>query len=74
MVEEMMVSRTWDCLSVPVHKNGLYTNQFTSKDSVVDAFSTASVSFCPGLIDVVQSPVPPKSDWFKQLGTDAARF
>jgi hypothetical protein len=43
---EVLVFITWACLSVPVHKNGLFTQLFSRQTILFEICSAASLSFC----------------------------
>lgn len=64
---ELLVSQVWACLSVPIHKNPLFGQVFTSKEVVFHTCEAASFSFCPGLLETWQSPNPPPVSFFSQL-------
>lgn len=66
---ELLVSQVWACLSVPIHKNPLFGQVFTSKEVVFDSCEAASFSFCPGLLETWQSPNPPPAGFFQQLSS-----
>lgn len=68
---EIVVFITWACLSVPVHKNGLFTQIFCNEAVLSEICSAASLTFCPGLFDAIQAAVPPAVSFFRNLPSDS---
>lgn len=66
----LVISMVWACLQVPGVQNKLFKELFFNLDVVADLASAASLTFCPGLLDVLQSAAPPTVDWFKRLPAD----
>ena len=64
---EVVVCITWACLSVPVHKNGLFTQVFCYEAVLSEICSAASHSFCPGLFDAIQAAGPPAVSFYQNL-------
>lgn len=62
-----VVAHTWKALGLPAKKSILHT-AFFDEEAVWDVATTANLTFCPGLMDVVQSPTPPDvQKFFKKL-------
>ncbi|KAG5750909.1 hypothetical protein H9Q70_006458 [Fusarium xylarioides] len=70
-IMEFMMILTWACLSeTPYYsKNLLFAMFFTSLQVMAEIAGEASLEFVPGLLDVVQSVVPPTIEFFKSLPT-----
>lgn len=68
---EVLVFITWACLSVPVHKNGLFTQLSSRQTILFEICSAASLSFCPGLFDTIQAADPPAVSFFRNLPSDS---
>ncbi len=68
---QLIVLVTWTCLvATPVYsKNALFATFFTSEEVLHSIASAASLTFCPGLFEVLQAATPPTVTWFKQLPT-----
>lgn len=66
---EILVMLIWACLCVPVYKNPLFTQFFFAEDFVSELCNAASLSFCPGLLQVIQASTPPAVSFFKNLPT-----
>lgn len=64
-----MIDRVWDCLSVPIVKNPLFTQTFPDLETLSDICFDAELSFPDTLLDAVQSDKPPTVDFFKALPT-----
>lgn len=65
---ELVVRLTWHCLSVPATgKNPLFSEAFFDDDILFDIASAASLSFCPGLSEVINASFPPTVAFFKRL-------
>lgn len=68
---EAMVTLIWACLLVPnVGKNSLFALLFFDKSVVFDIALSASLSFCPGLLEATQAAAPPTLSWWKSLPSD----
>ncbi|CAN9337257.1 unnamed protein product [Alternaria alternata] len=70
---ELLVALIWACLSVPVHKNGLFTTVLFTSTVIAEICSAASLSFCPGLLDAMQAAAPPTLSWWKSLPVNQPR-
>ncbi|CAN9350910.1 unnamed protein product [Alternaria alternata] len=70
---ELLVALIWACLSVPVHKNGVFTTVLFSSTVIAEICSAASLSFCPGLLDAMQAAAPPTLSWWKALPVNQPR-
>jgi hypothetical protein len=68
---QLVVLVTWNTLvSTPIsEKNGLFARFYTSQDVLEAIASAASITFCPGLFEVLQRVTPPTIEWFKKLPT-----
>lgn len=66
---ELLIAMVWRCLCVPIYKNPLFTQVFFDEDILWEICSQARLSFCPGLLDVVQAASPPRLSFFKKLPT-----
>lgn len=64
---EAVVWITWAFLSVPVYKHNLFTMVFTDLHILYEIAEAATLSFCPGLFDVIQAAAPPSLAFFKAL-------
>lgn len=67
---ELVIALVWACLLVPGGKNQLFVQLFFAVDVVSDLAAAASLSFCPGLLEVLNATSPPTVAWFKQLPDD----
>jgi hypothetical protein len=67
---QVIATLIWACLSVPTYKNGLFTSLFFDKTVIVEIMMSASLSFCPGLLDAIQATAPPTLSWWKSLPDD----
>jgi hypothetical protein len=65
----LVISLVWACLQVPGSQNDLF-QLFSNMDIVADLACAASLTFCPGLIEVLDAAAPPTVAWFKQLPSD----
>ena len=65
---------TWACLSESSSKQGRCTQLLSSEAALSQLCSAASLSFCPGLFDAVQSPDPPDVSFFESLPSNAVRI
>lgn len=70
---ENLVPLVWNCLSQPVHKNGLYKQLFFDKVVLSDVASAASLCFAPDLLETIQAREPPEVNFFKTLPSDARK-
>lgn len=63
-----VVAQTWKCLCVPTTmKQSIFRKVFFNEDVLFEIASSADIMFCPGLLDVVQSPTPPDISFFKNV-------
>lgn len=63
----LVVSLVWACLCVPVRMNTVFKEIFTSKIVLDEILAAASLSFCPGLFEILKATSPPTLQWFKSL-------
>lgn len=68
-VLELLTLVIWSCLCVTKYKSGAFSIYLTSEDVVSTLLVGASLSFAPGLLDVIQSATPPV-DFFRSLPTE----
>jgi hypothetical protein len=70
---ELLVLITWACLSIPVWKNGVFTQLLFSEAVSSEICCAASLSFAPGLFDAMQAASPPAVEFFRNLPSDRHR-
>lgn len=56
---EFVILTTWTCLLQPVMQNGLFKQFFFSQAVLSEIAQAASLTFCPGLFQVVNAAAPP---------------
>ena len=68
----LVLALTWKVLvETPFNrKSGYYARSFTSLAVVQEFAIAASLSFAPGLLEVMQASAPPTVKWFKNLPND----
>lgn len=64
---EVVVTLVWACLQVPGAQNYLFAQLFFALEVVSDIAAVTSLTFCPGLQEVLNAPSPPDVSWFKSL-------
>lgn len=64
---EEVLNQTWKCLEQPCHKNGLFTLLFPDIESLIDTTGLTTLSFAPGLLEVLTAPLPPTTTYYKDL-------
>ena len=66
---ELVMARTWKCLGeTPFRqKNVLFGRFFKSQADLEDLAVTSSLSFAPGLLDMMKSATPPTIESFRSL-------
>ena len=65
---EVIITLVWACLMVPTTRNNrLFALVFFDKSIVANVAASASLSFCPGLLEVIQAASPPTLSWWKAL-------
>ena len=67
LISKLMISLIWACLSVPVHKYGVFPEVLSTRSIVSDMASAASLSFCRGLFEAIQSSTPSSLEFFENL-------
>ncbi|RYO30883.1 hypothetical protein AA0111_g5329 [Alternaria arborescens] len=68
---EAIVALIWACLLVPAPgKNGLFADFFFDKAVLLNIAASASLSFCPGLLEAAQAATPPSLDFFRNTSSD----
>jgi len=68
---EVIITLIWACLLVPsAGNNRLFKALFFDKSVLVDIAASASLSFCPGLLEAIQATAPPTLSWWKSLPDD----
>ncbi|KAK4084475.1 uncharacterized protein Triagg1_955 [Trichoderma aggressivum f. europaeum] len=72
-IADVMRELVWDCLSVPVHKNGNFNLVFDSLEAFTTIFDDARLQFCPQLSTALLSSSPPTIDFFQELPTESHR-
>ncbi|OAL35812.1 hypothetical protein AYO20_04962 [Fonsecaea nubica] len=65
----LAVLLTWACLSSTAHPHPLFKKFLPSQSAIEILFSALSISFAPGLFEVLQASGPPTVEWFMQLPT-----
>lgn len=73
---QLVLSTTWTCLAdTPfTKKNPLFARFFTSQAALEEVASTASITFFPTLLEVLQSSTPPTIQVFKSLPQPTGRY
>ncbi|OAL22130.1 hsp72-like protein [Fonsecaea nubica] len=66
-VTSLVVLITWACVNVPTYINPRFIYILPSQPVVTTLFTTAGLTFCPGLFDVLQATSPPPVLWFKSI-------
>lgn len=68
---QLIVLLTWLCLNTNVKLvQEIFWKVLSSQVVLEQLASTVSITFAPGLLDVVQSISPPTIAWFKTLPTN----
>ena len=70
---ELVLFVTWACLSIRVHRNGIFKQLIPSQAILSEMCSAASLAFAPGLLEAVQSASPPAVSFFRNLPSDCSR-
>lgn len=77
-ISKLVLSAVWKCISdTPFEqKNILFGQVFTSEDDLSDIAASASLTFAPGLLRVLQSDSPPSAtmEFFKSLSAETSDF
>lgn len=66
---ELMISKTWAAIKTPKHTNGLFHQVISAQATLFGLIAIASLTYCPGLFEVIQCATPPSLDWFEALPT-----
>jgi hypothetical protein len=66
-VYALVLSLTWTALLLATKKNPLYPRFLFSKEVVEKLIFASSLTFAPGLLEVMKSSSPPSIDFFKSL-------
>lgn len=69
-IQTLILNLTWYCIDVAHWINPRFRAVFPSLDHLAAVFPTLGITFCDGLLDVVQSATPPSINWFFSLPTD----
>ena len=71
---QFVILITWKCLTdTPLkRKHTLFARFITSLSVLQGIATTASLTFAPGLLEVLQAAAPPTIEFFKRLPTDAS--
>jgi hypothetical protein len=69
-VVDLFIAACCAALHVSTYINPRFRYVLDSDSTVAALFSLAAFTFCPSLLDVVQSAAPPLLSWFKSLPTD----
>jgi hypothetical protein len=74
-VEVFMLSSAWQCLSdTPENQKNAYFDEFLSSETMLlDVFSSHPIEFAQGLEEVLQSEVPPTTQYFQTLSDVAIK-
>lgn len=64
---QLVIQLTWACLCVPTYKAGLFMQVLCSKTVITEILTAASLSFCPGLLEIVYASAPPIIEFFMGL-------
>jgi hypothetical protein len=72
---QFIMIATWTCLleTPNKNKNSLFVRFFQSREDVENILSTLSMSFAPGLFEVLVCTTPPLFDFFKTLPTPTTK-
>lgn len=67
---DLLVLKTWACINAPVkHINPLFHQILSSQAILSEIISAAGLTFCPGLLEVIQCITAPSLGWFEALPT-----
>jgi Pyruvate/2-oxoacid:ferredoxin oxidoreductase delta subunit len=69
VVVNIFIAACWACINVKSYINPRFRYVLDSPSTVAALFSLANITFCPGLLDVVQSVSAPPLSWFESLST-----
>ncbi|PSK34095.1 glucose-regulated [Elsinoe australis] len=72
-IKTRMLQSTWLCLDVDGWMNPHFRVIFPSLDHLAAVFTQFDITFCDGLMDVLQSPAPPTLKWLLSLPTEVPR-
>lgn len=65
---ELVILLAWKCLCVPATgKNPIFSHVFFDEYTLFDVASAASLTFSPGLFEVINAATPPTTAFFKSL-------
>ena len=66
----------WTCLRLTPQflKNSVFDRVFPTREALIDLMSSASLSFAPGLLDVLQAASPPAISFFKSLPMECSKI
>lgn len=70
MLLQHMLLLMWRVLSMTINKNGLFDQLFLHQEVLSQVLSAASLTFCPGLYEVITSFYAPDISFFKSLCSD----
>jgi hypothetical protein len=75
-VFQLVMLMAWTCLAdTPFNKKRTeFARFFTSREALETYALAASLSFAPGLLDVLQADLSPKLDFFKSLPTETLHY
>jgi hypothetical protein len=68
-VLDLVASKTWSALQTKQDINGLFRQVISAQATLLQLVAIASLSFCPGLFEVLQCPTPSSLSWFEALPT-----
>lgn len=73
---ELVLVLLWTCLcsSPEKNKHPMYNRFFPSRDTLEILFSSVSLVFAPGLLEVLQASTPPTIAYFKTLPTECKKI
>lgn len=72
---QFVLTMTWTCLkdTPSIQKNVLFAQFIPSLAVLEEIASTTSLTFAPGLFDILQAAIPPTIEYFKSLPLDTLR-
>lgn len=66
-IHDFIKTKAWDCFQSSVNRIAWFDQAFPIYDDFNNTFTEANLIFCHGLLDVLQSAMPPDIDFFQRL-------
>jgi len=63
----ILIGALWACVNVRSHINPRFSVVLDSVDTITELFGIAQITFCPGLLDIIQAESTPSLRWFESL-------